>query len=113
MKARLPQGYGNSRADMMKQLQQMQEEMENTQKELAVKEYTGTAGGSMVSAVVTGDHTVQRVDIKPEVCDPDDVEMLGDLVAAAVNEAIRQAIEDNENQMSRFTNALGGLGGLL
>ena len=113
MKARLPQGYGNSRADMMKQLQQMQQDMETKQAELAAKEYAGTAGGSMVTAVVTGDHTVQRVDIKPEVCDPDDVEMLGDLVAAAVNEAIRQAVEDNENEMSRVTGALGSLGGLL
>ncbi len=113
MKSRLPEGYGNSRADMMKQLQKMQDDMAATQGELAEREYTGTAGGSMVSAVVNGGNTVLRVDIKPEVCDPDDVEMLGDLVAAAVNEAIRKAAEDNEKEMSRFTGALGGLGGLV
>lgn len=113
MKARLPEGYGNSRADMMKQLQKMQEDMANTQSELAEREYTGTSGGGVVSAVVKGDRTVTRVDIKPEVCDPDDVEMLGDLVAAAVNEALRKAGEDSESEMSRFTGALGGLGGLL
>ena len=115
MKARVPAGYGNSRADMMKRIQEMQEQMEAKQEELKNKEYTGTAGGGMVSAVVRCDHNVVRIDIKPEVCDPEDTEMLGDLCAAAVNEAIRQAVEENDTVMSGFTDGLnlGGLGGLL
>jgi nucleoid-associated protein EbfC len=111
MKARLPEGYNRSRGDMMKQLQKMQEDMQSMQAELAEREYTGTAGGAMVSATVKGDHTVLGVEIKPEVIDPDDAEMLGDLVAAAINEAIRLATEDSEAEMSKLTGGIGALGG--
>ena len=111
MKARLPEGYGRSRGDMMKQLQKMQEDMQAMQAELAEREYIGSAGGAMVSATVKGDHTVLRVDIKPEVIDPDDAEMLGDLVAAAVNDAVRLAGEDSAKEMEKITGGvdLGGL----
>ena len=111
MKARLPEGYGRSRGDMMKQLQKMQEDMQAMQAELAEREYIGSAGGAMVSAAVKGDHTVLRVDIKPEVIDPDDAEMLGDLVAAAVNDAVRLAGEDSAKEMEKITGGvdLGGL----
>lgn len=103
MKARLPEGYGNSRADMMKQVQKMQEDMAAKQAELAERTYTARAGGSMVEATVKGDHTLVEVKFAPEVVDPDDVEMLGDLVVAAVNEAIRMAAEDSEAEMGGVT----------
>ncbi|MEG1650486.1 MAG: YbaB/EbfC family nucleoid-associated protein [Oscillospiraceae bacterium] len=106
MKARLPQGYGASRGDMMKQIQKMQDDMAATQTELAEREYKGTAGGAMVEATVKGDHTVLKVDIKPEVIDPEDAEMLGDLVAAAVNAAITAANEDSEKAMSAITGGI-------
>ncbi|MEG0750691.1 MAG: YbaB/EbfC family nucleoid-associated protein [Oscillospiraceae bacterium] len=106
MKARLPEGYGQSKGDMMKQLQKMQQDMQVMQEELAEREYTGSAGGAVVSAVVKGDHTVLSVDIKPEVVDPDDVEMLGDLVVAAVNEAIRLAGEDSAAEMEKITGGI-------
>ncbi len=106
MKARLPEGYGMSRGDMMKQVQKMQEDMAAMQAELAEREYQGTAGGGMVTATVKGNHTVVRVDVKPEVIDPDDAEMLGDLVAAAVNAAITAANEESDSEMGKLTGGL-------
>lgn len=106
MKARLPEGYGNSRGDMMKQLQQMQENMAAMQAELAERVYTAAAGGGMVEATVKGDHTLTEIRIKPEVADPDDVEMLGDLIVAAVNEAINKAAEDSEAEMGKITGGI-------
>ena len=112
MKARLPEGYNMSRGDMMKQVQKMQDDMAALQQELAEREYKGTAGGGMVEATVKGDHTVLRVDIKPEVIDPEDAEMLGDLVAAAVNAAIKAAADEAEAEMGKLTGGLN-LPGLL
>ena len=87
MKARLPQGMGGGGAANLQQLarqaQKMQEQMEQITTELEAKEYTAAAGGGAVSATVTGKMEVKNIDIKPEVIDPDDAEMLGDLVAAA------------------------------
>lgn len=91
MKARLPKGVGGgpgNQQSMVKQAQQMQEEMGKLQEELDVREYTVTAGGGAVTAVVDGKHIVKKLEIKPEVVDPEDVDMLADLVMAAVNEAI-------------------------
>ena len=82
----------------------MQEEMEN-------KTYTATAGGGMVTATVNGKHEVLSIEIKPEAVDPDDVEMLQDMVIAAVNEAMRAADADSASNMSRLTGGLN-LGGL-
>lgn len=112
MKARLPKEYTQSRGDMMKQVQQMQDSMAAMQEELAERTYTAKAGGSMVEATVKGDHTLIEVKFAPEVVDPDDVEMLGDLVVAAVNEAIRLASEDSEKEMGQITGGidLAGLG---
>ena len=88
MKARLPQGYGGGGAANLQQLarqaQKMQEQMEAVSAELEEKEYTATAGGDAVKAVVTGKMEVKSVEIKPEVIDPEDAEMLGDLVTAGV-----------------------------
>ena len=81
-------GYGGmNQANMMKQAQKMQQDFLRMQKELEEKEFTAKAGGGMVTAVVNGNREVTKIEIKPEAVDPDDVEMLEDLVLAAVNEA--------------------------
>ena len=95
---------GMNQAAMMKQAQRMQEEQEN-------KVYTATAGGGMVAATVNGKHEVVNLEINPEAVDPDDVEMLQDMVIAAVNEAMRSADADAASNMSRLTGGLN-LGGL-
>ena len=110
MKARLPQGMGGGPQNMnamIRQAQKMQEDMARLQEELDAREYTATAGGGAVTAVVDGKHKVKSLEIKPEVVDPEDVEMLADLVAAAVNEAIRQAVETSETEMAKITGGAG------
>ena len=107
-------GGGMNMQAMMKQAQKMQENMLKAQEEIAVMETTGTAGGGMVTAVVTGTSTLKSIEIKPDVVDPDDIDMLQDLVVAAVNEALKAATEKSQSQMSALTGGLGGgLGGLL
>ena len=95
---------GMNQAAMMKQAQKMQQEMET-------KTYTAAAGGGMVKATVNGKHEVVDLQINPEAVDPDDVEMLQDMVMAAVNEAMRTADTESANNMSRLTGGLN-LGGL-
>ena len=95
MKARLPKGVGGGPGNMqsmIKQAQKMQEQMTQLQTELDEREYTAAAGGGAVSCTVSGKREVLRLDIKPEVVDPEDVEMLSDLITAAVNEALRKAV---------------------
>lgn len=110
MKARLPEGYSNkgpgNMQDMMRQAHKMQEEMATLQAELEQNEYTATAGGGAVTATVNGKHTLTKLEIKPEVVDPEDVEMLADLIMAAVNEASRQAAETSDTRMSKITGGL-------
>lgn len=110
MKARLPQGYNNGGAgnmqSMMRQAQKMQEDMTALQAELEQKEYTASSGGGMVTAVVDGKHLLKSVTLNPEAVDPEDTEMLSDLIVAAVNEAIRSATADSEEQMSKITGGL-------
>ena len=91
---------------MLKQAQKMQEDMQTAQAELEAKEYTATSGGNMVEATVNGKHEVTALKINPDVVDPDDVEMLEDLVLAAVNEAIRAAASDSEQTMGAITGGL-------
>ena len=105
-----PGGMPGNMSNLMKQAQRMQRQMEETTKELESKEYTASAGGGAVSVTVSGRKEVTAVKISPEV-DPDDVEMLEDLVMAAVNEAFRQMEEDSASVMSKFTGGLGGMGG--
>lgn len=93
MKARIPNAGGG---DMMKKIQQMQEEMARVQGEIEAAEFTASSGGGAVEAVVNGKHEVLAVRIKSEVVDPDDVEMLQDMLLVAVNEAIRKASEAME-----------------
>lgn len=111
MKARLPQGYGGGGAanlqQLAKQAQKMQEQMEAITEELEQKEYSATSGGDAVKATVTGKLEVKAVEIKPEVIDPDDAEMLGDLVTAAVNEALRAANQEKEERMSAVSGGMG------
>ena len=104
-------GGGMNQMAMMKQAQKMQQEMLRMQEELETKTYTATAGGGMVKAEVNGKNEIVNITINPEAVDPDDVEMLQDLVIAAVNEALRTAESDKANQMSRMTGGLN-LGGL-
>ena len=102
---------GMNQAAMMKQAQKMQQELMRMQEEQENKTYSAAAGGGMVNAVVNGKHELINLEIKPEAVDPDDVEMLQDMVIAAVNEAMRTADADAANNMSRLTGGLN-LGGL-
>ena len=109
MKARLPKGMGGGPQNMnqiIKQAQKMQDDMKELQDRLDITEYTGEAGSGLVKATVTGKHDVVAVKIDPSVIDPDDMEMLEDLVAAAVNDAISKARIENETEMGKITNGL-------
>ena len=102
---------GMNQAAMMKQAQKMQQEMLRMQQEMETKTYTAKAGGGMVAATVNGKHELVDLQINPEAVDPDDVEMLQDMVMAAVNEAMRTADSEAANNMSKLTGGLN-LGGL-
>ena len=103
---------GMSQQAMMKQSQKMQQQMLQMQEEMERKTYTAKAGGGMVTAEVSGKHAIVRLTINPEAVDPDDVEILQDMVNAAVNEAFRTADADAQNNMAKLTGGFGSLGGL-
>ncbi len=99
---------------MLKQLQTLQENLLKAQEEIAAMTVTASAGGGAVTAVVSGDRRVQSITIQPEVVDPDDVEMLQDLIVAAVNQGLEQIEQAAAEKMNEVTGGLGGLmGGLL
>ena len=102
---------GMNQAAMMKQAQKMQQELLRMQEEQENKTYTAAAGGGMVNATVNGKHELLGLEINPEAVDPDDVEMLQDMILAAVNEAMRSADAEAANNMSRLTGGMN-LGGL-
>ena len=102
---------GMNQAAMMKQAQKMQQELIRMQQEQETKTYTATAGGGMVSATVSGKHELVNLEINPEAVDPDDVDMLQDMIIAAINEAMRTADAEASQNMSRLTGGLN-LGGL-
>ena len=102
---------GMNQAAMMKQAQKLQQQMLQMQQEQESKTFTAKAGGGMVSATVNGKHELVNLEINPEAVDPDDVEMLQDMILAAVNEAMRSADTDAANNMSRLTGGMN-LGGL-
>lgn len=110
MKARLPQGYGGGGASNLQQLarqaQKLQEQMGEATAELEAKEYSAASGGEAVKATVTGKMEVKSIEIKPEVVDPEDVEMLSDLIIAAVNEALRAAATDKSERMEKLSGGL-------
>ena len=89
----------------------MQKQMEEATKELQEKEVTSSAGGGVVEVTVSGKREITKVKIDPEAVDPDDVEMLEDLIMAATNEALREIDELSTQSMSRITGGLGGMGG--
>ncbi len=106
MKARIPGAPKGGQAAMLERLQNMQEEMQRTQEEVEATDFTASAGGGVVEATVTGAKTLKDIKISPEVMDPEEVEMLQDMVIAAVNEALRKA----EDAMTQgIEKAKGGL----
>lgn len=104
----MPGGMNN----MMKQAKRMQRQMEERAKELETKEWEASSGGGVVTVKVSGQKEVVSVKIAPEAVDPDDVEMLEDLIVAATNEALRSMEEETSEVMNEITGGLGGLGGL-
>lgn len=109
MKARLPQGMGGGASNMnqmIKQAQKMQEDMAAKQAELDEREFRATTGGGMVEVVFTGSKVLKSLSIKPEIVDPDDVEMLSDVIMAAINEALREIETTSSNEMGKITGGL-------
>lgn len=102
---------GGMNMNMVKQAQKMQQDMLRMQEEMESKEYEATVGGGVVKAVVNGKHEVLSISIAPEAVDPDDVEMLQDMIVGAVNEAMRKADTEASQNLSRLTGGLN-LGGL-
>ena len=102
-------GMPGNMNNLMKQAQRMHRQMEESQKELETKEFTAKAGGGAVEVTVTGKKEVSKVKISPEAVDPDDVEMLEDMIVAATNEAMKQADEATGALMNKMTGGLGGL----
>ncbi len=107
MKVRIPNSGGPSNMNaMLKQAQKMQEDMANLQADLEEREYSGTAGGSSVSVTVDGKHKIKKLTIDPSIVDPEDTEMLEDLVTVAVNAAIDLAAKTAEEEMGAITGGL-------
>ena len=102
-------GMPGNMANLMKQAQKMQRQMEEQAKEMETKEFTATAGGGAVEVVINGKKEVKKVKLQEEVVDPDDIEMLEDLIMIAVNDAMRQADEANSSAMSRLTGGMPGM----
>ena len=105
MKVRIP-NQGPSRNDMLKQVQKMQEDMANLQAELDEREYTATSGGGMITVTVNGKHEITELKINPDAIDPDEPEMLEDLITVAINEAIATATKTSEDEMGAITGGL-------
>lgn len=115
MKARLPQGYGSGGMNpnnMLKQVQKVQADMQKAQEELEAKEYTSTVGGGAVEITMTGKKCVTSLKISPEVIDPDDKEMLEDLITAAVNDVIEKIESESSETMSALSGSMPNIPGL-
>lgn len=109
MKARLPQGMGKGPGNMqsmIKQAQKMQEDMQKAQAELETQEFSASSGGGAVKATVSGKKEITSLTIEPDAVDPEDVEMLQDLIISAVNEAMRQVESASEEQMNSITGGM-------
>lgn len=100
---------GMNMNNLMKQAQKMQKQMEEMQAELETKELEVTSGGGAVKIIITGKKEVKSINIDRDVVDPDDIEMLQDLILTAINEAIRQVEESSNSQMNKITGGLGGI----
>lgn len=101
-------GMPGNMANLMKQAQRMQKQMEEQAKEMEAKEFTATSGGGAVEVTVSGAREVLKVKLAEEVVDPDDIEMLEDLIVAAVNEALRKIDQESASAMSKLTGGIGG-----
>ena len=106
MKARIPGGQGGGQMAMMKRIQEMQAQMEAKQQEIEASEFSASAGGGAVEVTVTGAHEVKAIELQPDVVDPEDIEMLSDLLIAATNEAMRKADDAMEQAMGAFKSGL-------
>lgn len=102
-------GGGANMQQLMRQAQKLQEQMTKAQEELDVREYSAQAGGGMVTVTVSGKRELKSLTIKPECVDPEDVEMLQDMILAAVNEALRTAEETRNTEMSKLAPGMGGM----
>ena len=105
-------GMPGNMNNLMKQAQKMQRQMEESQKELEEKAFTTSAGGGVVEVTISGKREVTKVKIDPDAVDPDDVEMLEDLIVAATNEALRKVEQESTSMMSKLTGGMGMGGGL-
>ncbi len=107
-------GMPGNMNNLMKQAQRMQRQMEESQKEMETKEFSASAGGGAVEVVISGKKEITKVTLSPEVVDPDDIEMLQDLIISATNESIRKATETMNREMEKFQSGLNipGLAGL-
>ena len=103
-----PGGMPGNMNNLMKQAQKMQRQMEEAQRQLEESEVTATAGGGAVEVTASGKHEVTKIKLSEEVVDPDDIQMLEDLIMAATNEAMRQVDEASQKSMSQITGGLGG-----
>ncbi len=105
MKARIPKGAGGAQNmnQMIKQAQKMQDQITDLQAEIEARDFTATAGGGAVEVTLTGKKTIKALTLKPEVVDPEDIEMLQDLIISAVNEAINTIEDTTEAEMSKIT----------
>lgn len=106
MKARIPGGQGGGQMAMMKRIQEMQAQMEQKQQEIESTAFSASAGGGAVEVTVTGAHEVKDIKLQPDVVDPEDIEMLADLLIAATNEAMRKADDAMEQAMGAFKSGL-------
>lgn len=104
-------GMPGNMNNLMKQAQKMQKQMEEQAKEMETKEVTASSGGGAVEVTVSGKKEVTKIKLSEEVVDPDDIEMLEDLIIAATNEALRKMDEMTSESLSKITGGLGGLGG--
>ena len=106
MKARIPGNQGGGQMAMMKRIQEMQAQMEAKQTEIENTAFTASAGGGAVEVTVTGAHEVKDIQLQPDVVDPEDIDMLADLIIAATNEAMRKADDAMEQAMGAFKDGL-------
>ena len=101
-----PGGMPGNMTNLMKQAQKMQRQMEEAQKELEEKEITAAAGGGAVEVTISGTKEITKIKLDPEVVDPDDIEMLEDMLVAALNETMRQIDEESERELEKVTGGL-------
>lgn len=106
MKSRLPQGYGTSRNDIMKQYAKVQELLQQKTKQIEETTFKSSSGGGVVELSINGKKEVLSLNIKPEILDPDDIEMLQDLIVSALNDAFKQVDDITEKEMGQITSGL-------